>query len=417
MPTDRSWKTSYRAIWIAELVAIAGFATTAPIIPLHFRSMGVVDAAALNFWTGLTQSVTALALALMAPVWGALADAYGRKLMLQRAMFGGAVLIGLMSLATEPWHIFALRALQGAVTGTVAAATVLTAGIVPKEEAGYRLGLIQTAVYLGNSIGPLFGGFVSDAIGTRWNFVATGLILSAAGLLITRSVRDTYVPPERAKPFAFRDAAPDFSILTRSPILLSLMAVVFAVQFATAVVQPILPLIVLDYAGDVPGVASLSGLVIGAGSVAGAIAAALIGRVSGRLGYGRTLVFCTLGAFAFYLPQGLVRDPWSLLGLRLGSGIFLGGTIPSVNALIASVCDRHRQGATYGLSASIASIGMALGPAVGASVATVAGRPAVFFVTSAVLAAVGATVALALRRGAVGIKSEAVVEALEGGAS
>ncbi|MBP7095135.1 MAG: MFS transporter [Spirochaetia bacterium] len=397
MSPDASWKRSYGAVWIAELVAITGFGTTMVAIPFHFKALGVTDAADLNFWNGLTASTTALALALMAPVWGALADAYGRKLMLMRAMFGGAVLIGAMSFVNEPWQLAALRTLQGAVTGTVAAATVLTASLVPQAEAGYRLGLLQTAVFLGNSFGPLLGGAVSAALGTRMNFLATAGILLVAGVLVATGVHDAYEPPARAKRLSFRELLPDLSLLARTPVLAGLLATVFAVQFATAVAQPILALIVDDYVAG-PSAEGVAGLVIGAGSAAGAIAAALIGKVSGRFGYGRTLVLCAFGAFAFYLPQGFARDPWTLLALRIGSGVFLGGTMPSVNALIAGNCEKGRQGATYGLSTSVQNAGMAVGPVVGTAVANTFGRPAVFFVTSAVLLGVGAMVSRSLRR-------------------
>ncbi|HOX33700.1 MAG TPA: MFS transporter, partial [Spirochaetales bacterium] len=150
--------------------------------------------------------------------------------------------------------------------------------------------------------------------------------------------------------------------------------------------------------GSAPGTASLSGLIIGVTSIAGAIAAALIGRVSGRIGYGRTLLGCLAGAFIFSLPQALARDPYTLLALRAGAGIFMGGTMPSVNALIAQLCDPARQGSTYGLSSSMSSVGGALGPVLGAFAATAFGYPSVFWVTSALLGLIAGGIALALGR-------------------
>lgn len=391
------WKRSFNAIWIAEFIAIAGFATTTPIIPLYFRSLGLTDPASLNFWTGLTQTSSSVALAIFAPIWGSLADSYGRRMMLLRAMLGGAILIGLMALTTEPWQVALIRTLQGCVTGTVAAATVLTATITPIKETGYRLGLIQMAIYLGNSVGPLFGGVVADVMGLRINFLATSVLLLSAAFIVARFVKEDFVPKPRSGS-VLKNAVPDFSPLLRTRALGSLMAVVFAVQFASAVVAPMLPLFIMDMTGNSTGVGSLSGMIIAAGSLSGAIAAAAIGKVSGTFGYGRTLLLCMAGATLFYLPQGLVRSPWQLLWLRLGSGIFLGGTMPSVNALIASLCTRDKQGSTYGLSSSISNAGAALGPAVGATLATAAGYPSVFFATSGILGGIGVAVAVSIRR-------------------
>ncbi len=390
------WKRSFNAIWIAELIAIAGFATTTPIIPLYFKSMGMTDPAALNFWTGLTHSGASLAMAIFAPIWGSLADSYGRKLMLMRAMFGGALLIGLMGIATDPWQIAVLRTLQGCVTGTVAAATVRAAAILPAAETGYRLGLMQMAVYLGNSVGPLFGGVVGDTLGYRSNFLATSVLLVLAGVIILRHVHEDFTPKPKTSS-VLKNALPDFSPLLKTPALASLLGVVFSVQFANAVVAPMLPLFIIQLSSGVTAVGSISGTIIAAGALSGALAAGVIGKISGRIGYARTLIMCMFGAFAFYLPQGFVTSPWQLLALRVGSGIFLGGTMPSVNALIASICDKGKQGATYGLSASISSAGMALGPVVGSTMATALGYPSVFFLTSAILGGIGALVSRSTR--------------------
>lgn len=391
------WKRSYRAIWLAEFIAITGFATTTPIIPLFLRDLGLSAQADLNFWTGVSHTGAALAMAIFAPIWGSLADSYGRKLMLLRAMFGGAVLVGLMTLATEPWQVAALRTLQGCVTGTVAAATVLTASLVPPEEVGYRLGLMQMAVYLGNSAGPLIGGIISDAFGARLNFMATSLLLVSGALIVLKAVREDFSPKPRTGSI-LRNAIPDFSPIARTPVLASLLAVIFAVQFAASVANPMMPLFVMSIGSGTRAVGSVAGLIIAAGSMAGALAAGVVGRLSGRIGYARTLMICLGGAFAFYLPQGLAQSPWQLLALRLGSGFCMGGTMPSVNALIATVCDKGKQGSTYGLSASVSSAGMAFGPAVGASVATAAGYPAVFFVTTGVLGGIGLLVGISTRR-------------------
>lgn len=393
----QNWKRSFNAIWVAQVLAIAGFATSAPIIPLYFKSLGLHDPATLNFWTGLTQAVSSVTMAVMAPIWGSLADSYGRRPMVLRAMIGGAVLIGLMGLTTSPWQILILRTLQGAVTGTVAASTVLTASMVPAAEVGYRLGLLHMAVYLGNSLGPLFGGVVGDALGLKINFAATSVLLVVAAVIVAAFVEEEFEPKPRTGSI-LRNAVPDLSALRATPMLGSLLSVVFAVQFASAVVMPMLPLHVVEMTGSGVGAGSLSGAIIAAGSMSGAVAAAAIGRVSGRFGYGRTLIFCLAGATAFYIPQGFASSPWQLFALRLGSGFFLGGTMPSVNALIASLADKDRQGATYGLSSTMSSAGAALGPAVGAALATLTGYRSVFFATSAILGGIGLGVATSVRR-------------------
>ncbi len=56
-------------------------------------------------------------------------------------MFGGAVVIGLMSLARSAPQLVLLRALQGMLTGHVAAANTLVASTAPADRVGYAMGL------------------------------------------------------------------------------------------------------------------------------------------------------------------------------------------------------------------------------------------------------------------------------------
>ena len=184
----RHWKTQYRALLVAEGLAMAAFGTSMPIIPLYIQDLGVSDAAQITWWAGLISSTAAVALAVFAPIWGLFSDRYGKRLMLIRAMAAGCVVVGLMCLVTNPWQLLFLRTLQGALTGTVAAATVLMAALVPMESAGMALGMLTTAVFVGNSAGPMLGGLVADLFGRRMTFLATAVLLALALAIILKFV-------------------------------------------------------------------------------------------------------------------------------------------------------------------------------------------------------------------------------------
>ena len=59
----------------------------------------------------------------------------------------------------------ALRLLQGAVGGFVAASIALVASATPKKHLGYALGLLQASSTSGHVVGPLFGGILADHFG------------------------------------------------------------------------------------------------------------------------------------------------------------------------------------------------------------------------------------------------------------
>jgi DHA1 family multidrug resistance protein-like MFS transporter len=346
---------------------------------------------------GACQAVVAVTLMVVAPVWGRLADTRGKRLMLLRATFGGALAIALMSVVTRPWQLFALRGLQGILTGTVAAATVLVAGIAPREKAGWALGLLQTGVYAGQSIGPAIGGLLSDWLGYRVNFVAGAVMLIAAGVIVLRLVpRD---PPTAPVTGAFwRQVLPDFTPLARNRELAAVLVISGVVQAATSVVGPILPLFIQSLTPDASRVASTTGAILAITSVAAALAAAGAGRLSWRIGTERTLHLALAGAALLVVPQAFSRTPGALLAFRTAGAVFLGATMPATNALIAHRADRANQGSVFGLSSAINSAGWALGPMIGASIAVGAGYPPVFFVTAGGLAATAVAAWVFVRR-------------------
>ncbi len=385
------WKRTLYAVWAGEFLAVAGFATSTPITPFYLQDLGVSDPLRLKLLTGVVQALPSLMLVIFSPIWGSVADNYGRKPMLLRAMFGGTVVMLLMGLVTSPWQLIILKTLQGCLTGTVTAATIMVASIAPVEEAGYALGLLQMAIFLGSSFGPLFGGLIADAFGRRVNFFATSLLLLSAGLIIMRFAEDIFTAPTNRKSI-FRSMLPDFSPIVHSPALASLLAVIAADQIAGSIVGPFLPLLIQQITTRTSIVATTTGAVIGAGALASALAAASIGKVSYRFGYKRTLVVCMTGAALFMIPQAFVRTPLQLLLLRVGSCFFVGGNLPSVNALIAQRIEQGKQGSTYGLSAAIASGSNALGPVIGASIAMTAGYGSVFLTTAGILATAGVVI-------------------------
>src|SRR5215212_6532805 len=163
------WNTTLYAVWAGQLLALIGFSSRVPFLPFYLDDLGVSDISGQALWSGAINAAGAAAMAITAPIWGLLADRYGRKPMLLRGLFGGAGVV-MMGFASSPWQLLELRVLEGILTGTVAAATALIATSAPKRRLGYALGMVQTAVFAGAAAGPLFGGYAYDRIGPRATF-------------------------------------------------------------------------------------------------------------------------------------------------------------------------------------------------------------------------------------------------------
>jgi DHA1 family multidrug resistance protein-like MFS transporter len=404
----KNWKSNYAAILIAETLAIMGFSLSMPVIPLFLEEdIGVHDPQTLKVWVGAIQSLAAVTLAIFAPIWGHLADVYSRRMMLLRAMFGGAIIVSLMFFVQEPWQLLVLRVIQGCFTGTVAAATVLTAGISPVSQIAFTLGLLQTGVAVGNSLGPLVGGVIADFLGHRIAFLGTGFMLALAGVIVLKWVEDEDKEKRQLSPKGGKfHLLPDARPILASPVLITLMLVAFSTQAANNVAAPMLPLFLKELAlkaaikaadGAALYIGSSTGVVLGIGAGMTALAAVLVGKYAASFGYWKTLIFCLAASALFTIPQAFVSNMVQLAVFRAISSFFMGGAAPVLNAIIAMSTDKEHQGSVYGFSSSVASAGGALGPMIGSTVAMLSYR-AVFVATALLLGACAYSTFIRMRR-------------------
>src|SRR3990172_9238727 len=95
------WQRNLYTVVAAQMVAMIGFGIAQPFLPFYLQELGVESTSEVAFWVGLISSLQPICLALAAPVWGMLADRYGRKPMLVRAMIGGSIALGLAGLAAN----------------------------------------------------------------------------------------------------------------------------------------------------------------------------------------------------------------------------------------------------------------------------------------------------------------------------
>jgi DHA1 family multidrug resistance protein-like MFS transporter len=360
------------------LVAIAGFTVVLPFLPYYVQELGVTELEQVELWSGLLFASHAVAMAIFSPIWGSVADRYGRKLMVERAMFGGALVMGAMGFVQNVQQLVVLRALQGCLTGTIAAATTLVASSVPRQRSGHALGLLQMAVYSGASAGPLLGGLVADHFGYRTAFVVTGALLFLAGVTVAIFVHEEFEPPHREAGSRKGDFWLGVRAVFRSRELLVVLGIELMMRLGTRIMGPVLPLFVQTLVPGETRVASLVGLITGLGAATSAVGAVLLGRASDRLGYRTVLLICALGAAVVYMPQFFVTTPVQLLILQAAAGAAMGGGLAAIGAMLANLSPEGRQGAVYGLDWSAVSAANGLGPMTGAAMAVGLGLRAPF---------------------------------------
>jgi DHA1 family multidrug resistance protein-like MFS transporter len=378
-----------RTLWTmvgVQFVMSISFNILSPIMPLFLPELGVVSREAVDVWAGVLASVTSFIGIFTAPIWGGLADRYGRKLMVLRSTLGIAIFTALMGVAGNPWHMLAFRAGMGMLAGFNSAATVLVATQVPEQRLGYSLGLLGTGQLVGSLIGPVLGGVVADLSGSyRVPFFFAGAISLVAFLGTWRFVPERFSRP--AGGHQRRSLLAGLSILTRTTGLVPLIVAMLMVQFATQAVQPVVTLYVQEMVGQRPDLATLGGLAFSVTGMAGVLAVPFLGRKSDVIGYRVVLLISLFGAALFTLPQAFLLGYPAFVVERFGLGLFVCGILPAANALIGRLTTPTSRGFVYGMVSSANFIGNTLGPLTGGLVAATIGIRFVFMVTAALLLA------------------------------
>lgn len=137
----------------------------------------------------------ALTFGVMIVTGGRLADMFGRR----NAFFLGTAIFATMSLLggaaqSEAWLI-ATRTVMG-VGGALMWPAILgmTYALLPEDKAGLAGGIIIGAAGLGNALGPLIGGVLTDALSWRWIFFLN-VPVSAFAVFVTYRLVKVAEPP------------------------------------------------------------------------------------------------------------------------------------------------------------------------------------------------------------------------------
>src|SRR5512142_775003 len=141
----QSWQRNLYIIAAAELIVIMGFSFAQPFMPLFIKQLGSYNDDQAAFWSGITAGASGIAMFLSSPIWGILADRWGRKAMLLRAQFGSAVILALAAFSPNIYVFMALRFIQGMLSGTVPAASALVASQTPRERVPFAMSSLMVA--------------------------------------------------------------------------------------------------------------------------------------------------------------------------------------------------------------------------------------------------------------------------------
>ncbi|MGP1471827.1 MAG: MFS transporter [Schwartzia sp. (in: firmicutes)] len=353
-----------------------------PFLPLYLTTELGVGHEAVNLWSGIVFSGSFVVSAIMAPIWGRMADTKGKRVMAIRASFLLAVSYFLGGLVETPLQLTLMRLFQGFAAGLWPMDLALMTLYAPPNKLGFSLGVLQGALTAGGIIGPLAGGFLAEAFGMRLSFFVAAAALFLNCLMFVFVIKE----PPAPSPAMAADAPPeDTGTLLHTPLIRVMLLCSGLVQMVILILQPILTTYITYLAGELENLALVAGFVFSLGGFAGAIAAPLWGWLGQRRGFFSMMIVALTLAGAAILLQGTMGTLYPFALCQFICGLFFCGIQPSINALLADHTAANVKGRLFGLMFAAQQGGSIAGPILGGAVATYLGMHYVFYTAGFIL--------------------------------
>lgn len=391
MPPQQDWRRVLAIVTVALLLEVITFSHVGAFVPLYLEVELQLSPAEVKLWTGLVAGLP-LAIALcLAPFWGVWAERYSPKLIIIRAQaFELLVYLGMVLATTLP-QFFIAALLLGLTYGNIAVLMAVLAQVTPSQRVGFAISIIQAAVPLGQSLGPLLGSVLIPLVGLRGLFAIDAVLVSVSALILIVGMRD----PRRVKREETLGAhlKLTFEQAVRLPAMRWTFLTMFLMLVGLTAVQPYIPVFLGQYyEGDT--LARMIGLVLGAAGLTTVVVTPLVGLLGDRHGHDRFALLGLGGLVVVHLLLFIFSGPLALVTLLLLRNVPASSTMSPLNATLALHAPADNRAALISLAPFPRNTGMFLGPVLAAVVATYDLRLLFLLAAALFLAALAAGFAL-----------------------
>src|SRR5947208_449141 len=216
---------------------------------------------------------------MLAPVFGRLADRFGRKLMLIRSLAGFTVIIAIMGLVTSVEQLLVTRILQGLFAGFSPMAMAVASVSAPREKVSLAIARVQGAQLISVAVGPAIGGLVASHLGTRVAFFITAAMCALALVALIVLFQENRPGPSG------EPRVPDRPVPLREFLryrhFVPVMVLLVIAQFIDRGLSLTIPL----HVAHLPGIdasAAMSGIIISVAAAGAALSSSVVARLSPR---------------------------------------------------------------------------------------------------------------------------------------
>lgn len=346
-------------IFITVVLDILALGIVIPVLPVLVEDFLGGDTAQAAMMFGLFGTVWALMQFIFAPVLGALSDRFGRRPVILISCFGLGLDYVLMAVAPSLGWLFVGRVLSGITAASFTTAGAYISDVTPIEKRAAGFGMIGAAFGVGFVLGPAVGGILG-AVDPRLPFwVAGGLALANAAY--GYFVLPESLPPEKRKPFSWRNANPmgSLQLLRRYPGLMGLASVSVMYHLVHHVLPSVFVLYVGYRYGWNPRDTGLTLAAVGVMSII--VQGGLVRPLVARFGERRVLLTGLSGGIVGYAIFGLAAAP-TMFWLGLPVFGLMGLFNPSLQALMTRRVSASDQGQLQGINGSFMGLTGIVGP-------------------------------------------------------
>jgi MFS family permease len=294
-------------------------------LPFHIQTISASGQATTLRWTGWILGISPLVTVATAPLWGRYAGRGDPKAyyvtveLLQGFGFFG------MALARTLTELFVARLVLGVMGAASTFAFIIAGSAKDPGDIRRRVAAIQSAMTVGQVIGPLAGAIAAARLGFRPSFVLGGVILLGCSTLVRWGVDS---PSSAGETPARRRVVPLRDIAAVALIVLGGSTQVF---FLTAILPQVLP----DLGVDATRTLEVGGVIIFASSVAAALGALAGPRLADAFGERPLIAMLLLASSTFLATLGVAGSVWGYGVLRFLQVLCIAPVFPLVVARIA----------------------------------------------------------------------------------
>ena len=367
------WRGNTIIVTLTSCLTAVCFAMAWPFLPLMVRDLGIHEN--LETWVGNMMLIFYVIGFLINPIWGGLADHYGRKLMVLRATLGMGVFMLVLPFSTTPLMFAGLFMIVGVFNGSIAAGNSLLVANTPKPRLGSSLAMAQSGYLVGRTLGPALAAIIAGVISQyHWMFWIGGGLMVLAGILVIVFVHEVkQVLPGRWRPSWIGDLK-TLLVVPRMPTLMFL-CFIFSMLWAGNVT--IMSILSLRLSAAHPSQFGNEAFWVGATAMGLAVSSLLAlpfwGRMLNRADPSKILIYTTAAAIVTHLPLLVVQTPLQLVLCRVAFGLFATAMQPALTCLLKDYAPEgmDARAISYGTSFQFIASGMApflagvIGPSLG----------------------------------------------------